>query len=103
MYFCGLYSGSEAMRYKDVDYAVFDDMQLKFVPQYKNWLGCQKQFQVKQLYKDPEIIDWGKPCIWLSNDDPRHEAHLTENDIKWLEGNCVFVEVTSAIFRANTE
>lgn len=101
IYFCGLYSGAEAMRYKDVEYAVFDDMQLKFVPQYKNWLGCQKQFQVKILYKDPVIIDWGKPCIWLSNDDPRLEPHLSETDIQWLEGNCVFVNLREPIFRAN--
>lgn len=91
------------MRYKDADYAIFDDMQLKYVPQFKNWLGCQANFQVKVLYKDPVLIEWGKPCIWLSNDDPRNESHLTETDIAWLEGNCTFINVTEPIVRANTE
>lgn len=103
IYFCGLYSGAEAMRYKEVEYAIFDDMQLKYVPQFKNWLGCQFSFQVKVLYKDPVLISWGKPCIWLSNDDPRLESHLTSTDIEWLEGNCVFVNITESIVRANTE
>jgi len=91
------------MRYGDVDYAVFDDMQLKYVPQYKNWLGCQSNFQVKVLYKDPVLITWGKPVIWLSNDDPRQEAHLTQNDIDWLEGNCDFIHLAEPIVQTNTE
>lgn len=91
------------MRYKDADYAVFDDMQLKYVPQFKNWLGCQANFQVKVLYKDPVLIEWGKPCIWLSNDDPRTEAHLTETDITWLEGNCDFIQLHEPIVHASTE
>lgn len=91
------------MRYKDVKYAIFDDMQLKYVPQFKNWLGCQHAFQVKVLYKDPVLIQWGKPCIWLSNDDPRMEPHLSVTDIEWLEGNCVFYNLTRSIARANTE
>lgn len=91
------------MRYDDVEYAIFDDMQLKFVPQFKNWLGCQKDFQVKVLYKDPILIHWGKPCIWLSNDDPRNESHLTQTDIDWLNGNCVFVNIDRTIVHANTE
>ena len=103
IYFCGLYSGSEAMRYNDVDYAIFDDMQLKYVPQFKNWLGCQANFQVKVLYKDPVLITWGKPCIWLSNDDPRHEAHLTDTDVRWLEGNCDFINLTEPIVHASIE
>lgn len=104
MYFCGLYSGAEAMRYAECAYAVFDDMGgLKYVPQYKNWLGCQMQFQVKMLYKDPKIITWGKPCIWLANEDPRMEAGVTESEIRWLEGNCTFIHLESSIVRANTE
>lgn len=91
------------MRFGEVDYAVFDDMQLKYVPQFKNWLGCQKAFQVKVLYKDPVLITWGKPCIWVTNDDPRDEAHLTETDIRWLNGNCKFVYLAEPIVRANIE
>lgn len=90
------------MRFAEVEYAVFDDMGgLKFVPQFKNWLGGQMQFQVKQLYRDPTIISWGKPSIWLANNDPRDED-ITSVDRDWLEANCDFIYVTEPIFHANT-
>lgn len=101
-YFCGLYSASEAMRFAEVDYAVFDDIQggIKFFPGYKNWLGCQMQFQVKALYRDPVLIQWGKPTIWVANTDPRLDLGYTE--VEWLEGNCDFVYIETPIFHANT-
>lgn len=101
LYFGGLYSGAEAMRCDEADYAIFDDMDIKFFPGFKNWLGCQFQFQVKKLYRDPVIIQWGKPCIWVNNRDPRES--MDQNDVTWMEGNCIFVEVTRSIVRANTE
>ncbi|AXB22630.1 replication associated protein [Alces alces faeces associated genomovirus MP157] len=102
VYFCGLYSYAEAVKAPDVDYAVFDDIQggIKFFPAFKNWLGCQMEFQVKGLYRDPQLLKWGKPSIWVANTDPRHD--MTHDDIKWMEGNCIFVEIVSAIFHAST-
>lgn len=86
----------------DVEYAVFDDMQggLEFFHSYKFWLGAQKQFYVTDKYKGKRLVEWGKPCIYVSNSDPRHDKGA---DIHWLEGNCIFVELTRAIFHANTE
>jgi len=85
------------------DYAIFDDIQggIKFFHGYKNWLGCQFNFQVKVLYRDPVTISWGKPSIWLANEDPRYE--LEPGAVSWMEGNCVFVNVQETIFHANTE
>nr|UBJ26195.1 replication-associated protein [Red panda feces-associated genomovirus] len=93
-YFNGLFSGKEAIRAEQCEYAVFDDMQggIKFFHGWKQWLGSMHQFQVKQLYRDPVIITWGKPSIWLSNKDPRED--LTEqSDIDWMEVNCTFVYI----------
>jgi len=102
LYFCGLYSYKEAKGAATATYAIFDDIQggIKFFPAFKNWLGCQYQFQIKGLYRDPELLTWGKPSIWVANSDPRED--MTPTDTDWLEGNCVFVNVTTAIFRANT-
>lgn len=99
LYFCGLYSYAEAIRADEATYAVFDDIAggIKYFPSYKNWLGCQVEFQVKGLYRDPQIIKWGKPCIWLANSDPRMD--LTEtHELEWLEANCDFVEITTPLF-----
>lgn len=98
IYFCGLYSYAEAIKADTADYAVFDDIQggIKFFHAWKNWLGGQKQFQIKGLYKDPQLLNWGKPCIWLSNTDPRLD--MSYDDTLWFEGNCDFVNVTTPLF-----
>lgn len=93
-YFCGLYSGAEAIRASGCQYAVFDDIAggIRYFPGFKQWLGGMQQFQVKQLYRDPVLINWGKPCIWLANRDPRED--ITEStDLDWLNANCIFVHV----------
>ncbi|AXB22626.1 replication associated protein [Alces alces faeces associated genomovirus MP111] len=101
-YFGGIFSARDLDR-DDVKYAVFDDIAggIKFFPRFKDWLGCQMEFMVKQLYRDPQLFRWGRPCIWVANTDPRLD--MTHDDIMWLEANCIFVEITEAIFHANTE
>uniref|UniRef100_A0A8E7G297 Replication-associated protein n=1 Tax=Ficedula parva Genomoviridae sp. TaxID=2814952 RepID=A0A8E7G297_9VIRU len=93
----------ECLKYGDVEYAVFDDIRggIKFFPSYKEWLGCQAWVTVKCLYREPKLIPWGKPSIWLSNTDPR--AEMLQSEVDWMEKNCIFVEVNDPIFRANTE
>jgi hypothetical protein len=91
------------MKAPNVEYAIFDDIRggIKFFPAFKEWLGAQQFVTVKKLYRDPKVIRWGKPTIWISNDDPRHS--MEPSDVSWLEANACFIEVSSAIFRANTE
>lgn len=90
------------MKATNVKYAIFDDIRggMKFFHGFKEWLGGQAYVTVKCLYRDPKLIKWGKPSIWISNDDPRHV--METGDISWLEQNAVFIEVTEPIFRANT-
>jgi hypothetical protein len=97
IYFCGLYSGADALKHESAKYAIFDDMAggIKCVPTYKNWLGAQQQFQVKKLYKDPVLIQWGKPSIWIANTDPRND--VSEDEITWLNANCKFYNITSSL------
>lgn len=99
-YFGGLFSIDEPI--DDVDYAIFDDMQggLKFFHSYKFWLGCQKQFYVTDKYKGKKLIDWGKPSIYLANQNPLADDGV---DYDWLVGNCDIVELrTSLISHAST-
>jgi GTPase SAR1 family protein len=105
LYTVGMVSGEELKKASndDVKYAIFDDIRggMKFFPAFKEWLGAQAYVTVKELYREPKLVKWGKPSIWISNDDPR--LGMMAGDVSWLEDNCIFVEVSSAIFRANTE
>lgn len=87
----------------NADYAVFDDLQggLEYFHAYKFWLGAQKEFNVTDKYRKKKRIQWGKPCIYLSNQDPRADKGV---DVDWLEGNCVFQFVggDECIARVNT-
>lgn len=97
-YFGGLFSLDEPL--DDVQYAVFDDISggLEFFPHYKFWLGHQKEFYATDKYKGKRLIQWGKPAIWLSNNDPRLDKGA---DVHWLEGNCLFIELQETISHAN--
>lgn len=102
LYCVGLVSGDECMKGPLVDYAVFDDIRggIKFFPSFKEWLGCQAYVTVKCLYREPKLIKWGKPSIWLANTDPRDE--MAQADIDWMNMNCTFISIDSPIFHANT-
>jgi hypothetical protein len=91
------------MKADHAEYAVFDDIRggIKFFPSFKEWLGCQAWVTVKCLYREPKLVKWGKPSIWLSNTDPRD--HMENSDIDWMNKNCIFVEINSPIFHANIE
>ncbi|AXB22620.1 replication associated protein [Alces alces faeces associated genomovirus MP43] len=102
LYFGGIFSARDINR-DGVEYAIFDDIAggIKFFPRFKDWLGCQMEFMVKEMYRDPHLFRWGRPAIWIANTDPRHD--MSHEDVTWLEANCIFVEIDSAIFHANTE
>jgi hypothetical protein len=105
IYCMGLVSGAECMKAMndDVKYAIFDDIRggMKFFPAFKEWLGGQAVVTVKCLYRDPVLVPWLRPTIWLSNGDPRLD--MDPSDANWLEKNAVFIDVSEPIFRANTE
>lgn len=97
-YFGGLFSMDESL--DGVEYAVFDDIGgLKFLPSYKFWLGHQKQFYVTDKYKGKQLVEWGKPSIWLSNNNPLEEVGV---DYEWLVANCDVIGLDTPIFRANS-
>lgn len=84
----------------DIDgakYAIFDDMQggIKFFPSYKGWLGAQSSFTVTDKYRGKRSILWGRPCIWLCNDDP---AEWVDCDMTWIRANCEIVELRQQLF-----
>lgn len=86
----------------DVTYGVFDDFGgLKFLPAYKFWLGHQQQFYVTDKYKGKKLVEWGKPSIWLNNQDPREETGIRDDEVEWLNANCDFIYLDAPIAHAN--
>lgn len=101
-YYGGLYSQDEPIT-EETQYAIFDDFGgLKYVPNYKFWLGHQGQFYATDKYKGKKLIKWGKPSIWLSNENPLDEFGLKDSEVEWLRGNCEIVEITTSIVHANS-
>ncbi|KAJ2974197.1 hypothetical protein NUW54_g11928 [Trametes sanguinea] len=80
---------------ESADYIVLDDISMQFFPSYKSWLGAQKEFNQTDKYRRKQLVRWGKPCIWLSNDDPRNAQGV---DREWLDGNCIFVHLTHKLY-----
>lgn len=81
-------------------YAVFDDIQgnFEFFHGYKFWLGAQAEFNVTDKYKGKKMIQWGRPSIWLCNEDP---TTLKGLDYDWLMGNAYIVRLDQTIFHAS--
>lgn len=75
-------------------YIVLDDIDLDYFPSYKSFFGGQKEFEVTDKYVSKMTVRWGKPCIWLSNEDPRFK----KIDRPWLEANCIFAEVDNPLY-----
>ena len=83
---------------KDLDtaeYIVFDDISPDSFPGYKGWIGAQEEFTVTDKYRPKKTIRFGKPCIWLANDDP---ATYKTWDQSWLSYNSVIVNVTWKLY-----
>ena len=75
----------------DSKYGVIDDIPSERFLYWKSFLGYQRQFTVTDKFYKKQII-WGKPVIWLSNDDPRKWKGV---DYEWICANSIIVNVVS--------
>jgi len=98
-YFGGMFSLDEDI--SNAQYAVFDDMELKYLPRWKFWLGHQNQFYETDKYRKKVLIHWNKPAIWCSNTDPRNEFGITSEQVDWLNSNCVFCYVDEPMVKTS--
>jgi len=79
----------------EASYVVFDDFNIEFVPQYKSWFGAQKTFTVTDKYRKKRTINWGKPLIWIGNEDPRNGKNV---DRDWMAMNAIFVFIRDNLY-----
>lgn len=93
VYFNGLFNLDDFD--ETADYVIFDDFNIEFLPQYKSWFGAQKTFTVSDKYRHKRTVKWGKPLIWIGNDDPRLSVKVDRN---WMELNSVFIMVLNKLY-----
>jgi len=77
-------------------YAVLDDLNIQFLPNYKFWFGAQKSGVLTDKYRKKRTVEWGRPLIWVGNDDPRRASNV---DYEWMLLNTIFVEITEPLFK----
>lgn len=79
----------------DAEYAIMDDLIGDFdnFKTYKAWLGAQEEFTVTDKYKKKRKFTWGKPTIYITNNDPS----LFNIDHAWIQENCTIVETRTPI------
>jgi len=79
----------------NIDYIIWDDVSWKDSAlkneNYKNWMGGQDHFTITDKFERKMDVNWGKPCIFLSNKDPL--IGLPHEDVSWIEANCFIVHL----------
>lgn len=80
----------------NIDYGILDDIDWDHAllkgSRYKAWLGCQEHFICSDKYTRKYNMKWGKPIIYLSNNDP--VEGLKNREMDWIRENCIIQEIT---------
>jgi len=79
----------------DANYIVLDDFNIEYLVNYKCFLGSQTEFTLTDKYKRKRTVTWGKPCIWLGNQDPRYAKNV---DINWINANALTVFIDNKLY-----
>lgn len=75
--------------WRGAQYLLVDDCPWEFFKCRKQLLGGQAEFTCTEKYRPLMKIKFGKPVIYLCNEDVR--ADMTENERRYYADNCVFV------------
>lgn len=84
---------------EDADYIVLDDFSCeitKYFPCWKCFFGGQKTFTLTDKYRGKKTVTWGKPMIWLSNEDPFKHLNIEQTD--FIKRNCSVIVLTNKLY-----
>lgn len=83
-----------------VGYIVVDDVPWEKFGCWRQILGCQSEFVMTDKYlKKIRIKNWGKPCIFLCNDDNDPKEKCKPEEREWLEANCFCVRLMGKLYQ----
>lgn len=80
----------------EAKYIIFDDVDFDFLPAAKAFWGAQKTFTLTDRYRKKKTVSFGKPCIFLCNEDqdPFTKKHWSE----WYADNSIRVHVHNKFY-----
>lgn len=96
MYFCGMFNLDKWD--DDAKYMVMDDFEWKYVPNKKQLIGCQAEVELTDKYVRKKTKKWGKPVIYLCNEDQDPFVFMTEVEKLFWKENFVYYTLTSKLF-----
>ncbi|CBX20815.1 replication initiator protein, partial [Chickpea chlorotic dwarf virus] len=70
-------------------YNIIDDIPFKFVPLWKQLIGCQSDFTVNPKYGKKKKIKGGIPSIILCNPDEDWVPSMSSQQKEYFEDNCI--------------
>lgn len=84
---------------EESDYIILDDFSsdiLKYLPCWKCFFGGQKQFTLTDKYRGKRTVKWGKPMIWLSNEDLFKNLNIEH--INFIKRNCTVIVLDNKLY-----
>lgn len=84
---------------ESAEYIILDDFSTdftKFLPTWKCFFGGQKEFTLTDKYRGKRTVHWGKPMIWLANEDPLKTLNVEQLD--FINKNCVLVTLVNKLY-----
>lgn len=84
----------------NASYIVFDDIPWdRFKGWWKQFFGAQKEFVLTDKYKKKQKVLWGKPCIYLCNEEanPRDLLYF-DSEKQWLDENTITCKINSSLY-----
>ena len=84
---------------ESADYIILDDFTsdiLKYLPCWKCFFGSQKEFTLTDKYRGKKTVRWGKPMIWLSNEDIFKNLNIEH--INFIKGNADVIVLDSKLY-----
>lgn len=91
----------------NADFIVMDDIPFQFIPNRKQWWGCQKDFIATDKYRAKRKVPGGQPLIFLGNGEEEFSVakdHKSGHpvlglaEVAWYNENTVTVYVLDKMF-----
>lgn len=80
-------------------YFVWDDVEWQFLPNKKEYVGCQSTITINPKYKRVVTLQFGIPVIFLTNSDIRNKLSANDGiEIDFFNDNCITLVLTTKLY-----